>query len=911
MIDNHHNMRWGSGVTLETSFGNWVRRRRKALDLTRNDLAQRVGCSPSLIFKIETDERRPSRQIAELLAAQLEIPPDQREMFLKVARQERAALRMGDPTALPQPAYAPHQQTQLTFATPAPENDSSRERRGVPTSLLPVFPTLFIGREHEMDIILRQFLDPACRLLTLTGPGGVGKTRLAVEVARRLEATFTDGVYFLPMAGVDLPESIVAEIANALGLSFSGPADPKMQVIQALHQKNALIVFDNMEHLVEGSAILGEILLHAPGLRMLLTSREPIYLQWEWIFEVQGLPVPETARPEMFESNSALMLFLQRMRQAAPQTTLKIESASPDARAVLQICKMVDGLPLAIELAASWARVMSPGEIAAELARGLDLLETRLQDVPTRHRSIRLVFDHSWKLLTQEERAALMALAVFPGGFTRDAAHKVAGAAVSLLSALVNKSLLRYGKQAGRYDFHELVRQYTLERLGEQPDQEQAAYTRLAEYYADWLADLEMPIKSAQQLPVSARIQMEMANWGAAWRWSARQHRLELLRKMEPCLYWHYEIHGDNTEAVSSITYAVNELHTAGAPASLNDDFQKAAFALLVDQLGWFEFRTGNVERAAALFTESQQIVQGMAEPDHEVLYYIYINWGYMALVTGNFENSARLTQISLEHARALGGQWHAAIAINILGIIEYQLGHLEEADRQLSGSLHLWREVGDPRGLVFCMLYLSAAVLALGDYDRVEETVRESNAIAQQKGDRWAHAFGLDLLGHVAAARGEAQCAVESFRQSLALSQEIGDQWAATLALIHLGDAQLALNDRAGAWQLFRKAYENAQQARWLSTILEVLVAALAADDRQLDETHLAIALAVQSNPAANLPTRQRALRLNDRLAAVLTPQQITAAQYQAQQKTAEEWARSFFRGRGAEGWTYLESGD
>jgi tetratricopeptide (TPR) repeat protein len=199
-------------------------------------------------------------------------------------------------------------------------------------------------------------------------------------------------------------------------------------------------------------------------------------------------------------------------------------------------------------------------------------------------------------------------------------------------------------------------------------------------------------------------------------------------------------------------------------------------------------------------------------------------------------------------------------------------------------------------------MLYLSAAVLALGNYDRVEAIVNESNAIAQQKSDHWARAFGLDLLGNVAIARGEVQAAIESFQQSLVLSQEIGDQWAATLTLIHLGDAQLALNDRAGAHQLFRKAYENARQARWLSTILEVLVAALAADDQIPNETRLAIAQAVQSNPSTNLPTRQRAVLMSDQLTAALNPQQIEAAQHLSQQKTAEEWAIEFFTEQGAE---------
>lgn len=880
---------------METSFGHWVRRRRKALDLTQNELAQRVGCSPSLIFKIETDERRPSRQIAELLAVHLEVPADQYEKFMKVARQELAVLRMGEPGTMPQHEHAAKNQ-----ALPLSERQDLDTPSETSSSTLPVFPTLFIGREHEIDIVLKQMIDPACRLLTLTGPGGVGKTRLAVEVARRLEAAFEDGVLFLSMAGVDSPESIVAEIANGLKISFSGPADPELQVIQVLRKKKALLIFDNMEHLVKGSAVLGRILQQAPGLRMLLTSREPIHLQWEWIFEVQGMPVPEALQPGMFETNSALVLFMQRMRQATSQVALDAEMPPQDAQAVVEICRMVDGLPLAIELAASWARVMSLGEIAEELAQGPDLLETNLQDVASRHRSIRLVFDHSWKLLSGEEREVLMALAVFPGGFTRETAQKVTGASVYLLSALVSKSLLRYDRQAGRYDFHELIRQYALKRLSENPAQEQSAHTRLAEYFAAWLADLEMPIKSAVQAAVSARVKIEMANWGAAWRWAARNRRLDLLRKMELCLYWYYEIHGDNAEAVSSIAYAVNELRAAGAPANLTTDPQIGTFALLIDQLGWFESRTGNIDKAFDLFNQGLALAEQMSEPDHEVLYYIYINFGYTSLVTGDLEKSAQMTQISLEHAHVLGRSWYAAIAITILGIIEFQRGHLDQADRQLSRSLQLWREVGDLRGLVFCMLYLGAAVLALGDYDRVEAIVNESNEIARQKSDRWARAFGLDLLGFVATARGSTQEAVQFFQQSLALSQEIGDQQAASQVLIHLGDAYLALGDRAEAQRLFSTAYENARQAHWLSTLLEALAASLAADEETCPTMRLTIAESVLTNPMANLPTRQRAAGLRDRLADSLGCQQAEAARIQAQQKCTEEWAELFYLGSG-----------
>lgn len=223
-------------VVPEHSLGTWIKRRRKAPDLTQHDLARRVKCSPSLIFKIESDERRPSRQIAELLADHLEIPIEQRALFLKIARQEKG---MASLDAIP--------------LLPALETTSSPpdlRRR----SNLPVSATSLIGRESEINIIVKQLLDPSCCLLTLTGPGGVGKTRLGIEVARELENRFSDGVFFVPMAGVSLPESIIPAMASEMGLVFSGPADPRLQMINHLRPKGLLVVLDDMEHLLESGS---------------------------------------------------------------------------------------------------------------------------------------------------------------------------------------------------------------------------------------------------------------------------------------------------------------------------------------------------------------------------------------------------------------------------------------------------------------------------------------------------------------------------------------------------------------------------------------------------------------------------------------------------------------------------------
>ena len=203
-----------------------------------------------------------------------------------------------------------------------------------------------------------------------------------------------------------------------------------------------------MEHLLAGGSLLGEILQQTQHVKMIVTSREQLRLQWEWLFEVQGLPIPEETDSQVLENNSAIKLFIQRARQASQSFSLEAE----DTAALVRICKLVGGLPLAIELAASWVRILSCREIMQELEKSLDFLETRKLDVPLRHRSIKTVFDHSWKLLTDEERSLLTKLSVFQGGFTREAATAATGTSLSLLSSLVDKSLLRHSKNPDRYD---------------------------------------------------------------------------------------------------------------------------------------------------------------------------------------------------------------------------------------------------------------------------------------------------------------------------------------------------------------------------------------------------------------------------------------------------------------------------
>lgn len=858
---------------MDLSFGTWVKRRRKALDLTQQELAKQIGCSPSLIFKIESDERRPSRQMADLLSEKLDIPSDQRPLFLKIARQEKSSDSLN---AIPSISPLPPSSQEVHTLT-------SRHYHGH----LPVSPTPLIGREDEMSLISNQILQPSCRLLTLVGPGGIGKTRLSIEVGRSLEPHFADGVHFISLAGVGMPESILPAVADALGIGFSGPADVMVQLTNFLHDKEILLIFDNMEHLLDGRALLGEILQKTHYAKILVTSQEKLRLQWEWLFEVQGLPLPEEGEAE---SNSAIELFVQRAKQSSQSFSLESE----DLAAIVRICRLVGGLPLAIELAASWARMLSAREISSELEKSLDLLETRNLDVPQRHRSFKTVIDHSWRLLSENERDLLMKLSVFQASFTREAALKVTGASLFLLSALVDKSLLRHSNSPDRYELHELVRAYALAQLQNVPAEEEEAALKYAIHYADWIQSLEWEFKSPCQAQVSQIIRAETCNWHCTWHWAVDHNRLDLLRKMIFTLTWYFEVNGYYDEAISAAKTAVEHFRAVGAPASLKTAEEQSTFATLVDTYGWFEFRTGNVDLGIKLLKESLEIAR--IHDDLEVMYYIHGNWGYLTLIIGNIPEAERLTQISLEYGKKLK-PWHTAIATSVLGIVSYQRGELEKARQQLAESLSIWRSVGDPRGLVFTMLYMGMSTLILKDYQATRSILQESNQIAEANMDRWAHALGLDLLGMAALEQGQVEEALAYFQKSVALSKEIGDQLNGTQTTIHLGQACAAMRSNEEAKRLYVDAYTNAKAAKWTPIILNALVAYTEMSDVLPAETRLAVALSVLTHPAVTPNIRTRSEAIQDRVIPLLTTDQIESAHKLAEGTSPEAWAQELLK--------------
>jgi predicted ATPase/DNA-binding SARP family transcriptional activator len=400
-----------------------------------------------------------------------------------------------------------------------------------PLPRLPVPSTSFIGRRSELEQIKGLMRSPACRLLTLTGPGGTGKTRLAIQSATEIAHEYPDGAFFVPLDTLNPGEPIVSAIAKALNFFFyQGEAPPQQQLLDYLREKQALLVLDNFEHLIDRGnlSLLLDLLETAKGVKLLATSRTRLNLQGEQLFPVSGLETPERDTGGALDNleaellaYSALELFVERARQVQPGFRLARENLG----SVIQICQSVEGAPLGIELAAAWLELLSPDEIYAEIARSLDFLETGLEGVPERQRSLRAVFESSWKFLDAEERAAIQKMSVFLGSFSRQAAQQVSGASLRALLGLANKSWLEVAGDE-RFQLHESLRGYANELLRADPDAWQAARDAHALFYAGFIEAQGRALRGSGQIAALDAIAGEFnSNIRTALSWLIERRR--------------------------------------------------------------------------------------------------------------------------------------------------------------------------------------------------------------------------------------------------------------------------------------------------------------------------------------------------------------------------------------------------
>lgn len=861
------------------SFGEWLRQRREALRLTRAELADCAGCSVSALRKIEADERRPSRQLAELLAGCLRLSPEEQSVFVDAARGVPQVARLGTP--------GPGEQGWARSQLPAALLTGDSAAQSTPLWNLPRPAMPLIGREAELGALVRLVDDPQCRLLTLIGPGGIGKTRLALEAACTVWDHFAHGVYFVPLEATASAEFMAPAIARAIGLNFAGSAEPRQQLINVLRHREALLFLDNMEHLMDGVDLLAEILEQAPGVTLLATSRERLQLRGEWGFDVQGLPAPAEGQVQGIENYSAVQLFLQRARR----TGMDYEPSEEDKRHIVRICRLVEGMPLALEFAAAWAPVLSCREIADEIARGLDILATSLRDVPERQRSMRAVFDHSWNLLSADEQRVLRQLSVFSGGFRREAARMVADADLILLSSLLAKSFLRHTSR-GRFMIHELVRQYAAGRLARNPEEERTTRDRHAVYYMDFVSGLERELKSARQHEALIHMDDEAGNVRRAWRRAVQLGDATTIRKPIRALWYFYDIRGWFQEAQSAFCWAADTLEQRVASEADPEPDVAILHAYIRAQQAWFGLRIGRFEEGEQLLEVSLAVLR--AAGAYVRLVDALQHAGALQRLMGNYVRSRDLFQEMYRHAVETGDPWNATIAEGNIGLAAQAVGDNEEAYGYMASTVTSFRALGDPRMLAVALHFLGGISCSMRSYDEANAYLRESLALSRSVGDRWVESMTLRELGNVARANSTEQCAACLFRDSLAVAREIGEHWCILQALNCLGATMLALDDFDASHDAFHEALTMAWEMQALPDVLTALggLAAWSARQATSDEklqTNLATALFVLNHLATSPQAKEAARQLVSQLENRLEPRQLLAAQARAHTATLE----------------------
>ncbi|MCB0212553.1 MAG: tetratricopeptide repeat protein, partial [Anaerolineae bacterium] len=675
---------------------------------------------------------------------------------------------------------------------------------------LPPQTTTFVGRERELTNIKKLLLDEAgCRLLNLVGPGGIGKTRLALAAAAQIVEAFPDGAIFVPLAPVSEVADIVPAMAEALRFTFYGSAAPKAQLLDYLSRKKLLLIVDNFEHLVEGADLLSVILSQAPEVTLLATSRERLHLQEEWGYEVQGLHFPavrsrasRVSDPfEAVDGYSAIELFMQRARQ----TKANFGPSAEEMADIGRICQLVEGVPLGLELAAPWIRTLSCQEIAIEIERSLDFLSTPLRNVPERHRSLRVVFEQTWGRLSIAEQTVLRQLSVFRGGCTREAAEQVTGATLSVLASLVDKALLRRTNK-GRYELHELVRQFAEAQLQTDPEVVNQVQQRHQSYFVAFLETRTAGVKGSKQKATLAEIKADMDNVRLAWRQAVAYRDAEAIERSAECLHIFYTYSSGHYEGQVAFQQAVAAF--TNMPDSPKDEVQRQDLIVLDQQ----ENLVGFLLTVQAYFLAR---ISGKQLLPEQVI--------------------ARLLQAQP------GNRRRESVALAFLSrAISYQ-GRIADSIPYAELGLTLAVETGDLLGEWLSLLMLGGPHID-SQPAKAEQFLKRALAVCQKSGDPSARGWSCKNLGHVSIELGNYREGAQYVEQAIITFGDLDNIQGLGDAFEGAGKLAIAVGDYTGAIQNFRQSLAYFDETRsalranhcrvWLSMAFR-----LQGDDHQAEQ--------------------------------------------------------------------------
>lgn len=667
---------------------------------------------------------------------------------------------------------------------------------------LPVQLTSFIGRRQEIGEV--QQLLSEWRLVTLTGPGGSGKTRLALQVAAETLENFRAGVFFVPLAPITDPRLVASTIAQALGLAETTGRSIVDSLKDYLQSKSLLLLLDNFEQVILAAPLVAELLVACRQLKILVTSREGLRVSGERVYSVPPLALPNPAQLPSLASllqNAAVELFVQRAQVVKPNFTITNDTAP----AVAEICYRLDGLPLAIELAAARIKLLPPRAMLARLADRLEFLTGGARDSPARQQTLRNAIAWSYDLLGENEQGLFRRLSVFVGGCTLEAVESVAGdnpARVSFLDqlgSLLDKSLLRQVEATNgepRFVMLEMLREFGAEKLEASGEQKALRY-RHANYFLALAEQAEASLEGAQQVQWMDRMEQEHDNLRAALEWSeTAEGTRQMCWRLAATLGLFWEVRGHYSEGRQRLS-AILSTETAQA--------RTAARAQLLARAAELAYRQSDYPATLSLAGESLAICREVG--DQQGIASALIKLGNAATEEGDYATASGFLEEALTIWRELGDKHGTARALISLGWAALRPGDYQLAHARLEAALVLSREVGDTRSIGFELSGLGEVALRQGDYVRATRLVEDSLELRRQLSNKWGVGVSLGTLGWVAMREGDWMRAVARLGESLEVRREIGDMGGSAWCLERLAEVALARERPEKAVRLFGAA--------------------------------------------------------------------------------------------------------
>ena len=731
------------------SFGTWLRLKRKALDLTREGLAERVGCSAGTIQKLEEEERRPSAQMAERIAEIFNIPPNEQPAFLRFARGEvhsQIAETQGD----------------------APWNTSAN----LPRSNLPITVTSLIGREKEIAEVHNYLLSPDVHLVTLTGPPGIGKTRLSIESARRALPDFPQGVFFVALASLDSPTLIAVTVAQAMGYVGAGNVSTMEQLKEGIGNKQLLIVLDNCEHLIEEVASLASSLLSVcPRLKILATSRESLRVPGEWLYPVPALDSP--VQDSSVDMNAvlnfpALILFAERARAVRPNFELDAENI----KAISAICKQLDGMPLAIELIAARMRLITPQVLAERLHAEFLLTDDGMRGIPRRQKSLKDAIDWSYELLSEEEQKLFSYLSVFSGGFTLEAAETIFSQTFTettvsaLIASLFDKSLLQRSFDSSgeaRYAMLATIQEFARGRLRETDAEAEIRNWHLA-YFLDFAGQAEQALRGPDQPKWLKRLNSMHDNLRLALDWGIETGQTENALQMAHRLWWFWSKRSEFNEGRQ---WLERVLVMPDVPL-----FPELYASVLTQLAHHTELQLGS-KAARPLIEQALPIARARSNP--QTLANALMVFGLVLTFEENFGAARSALEESMTLFREAQDQWGTAVALMSLAYSAYRKEDRETAFMLNERALTAFRELGDQYFQSVCLYEIGSFRAKKGDWEEGLAELRESLKLSRELDSKYEIASGLLRFAEAMRPIGQPAKAVKLYYAARAVADSIG----------------------------------------------------------------------------------------------------------------------------------------